>query len=307
MKDISAPTVSELVPGEPEAVGKVVYRSGEGIATITLNRPEALNPLDHGPGSMHEDILTCLRRAHADDDVRVVVVTGAGRAFCAGGDMGRGITDGSDTSLAGSPDWLRFHDTQDGENEEIRRLSKPVIGALNGYCYGAGFMMAMHFDLLVAAESASLGLIETRFGSVGAETLAFHVGPQWAKFLAISGEVVPASVAERIGLVLASFPDEEFPVKIVELARRIAAMPPTAVQLNRRLVNAAMDTMGWTNLKQASRAVNAITDSVMKEQRAADGRLFSELLDTGWSEFKAARDAPFEPAWLATYAAGESE
>ena len=195
-------------------------------------------------------------------------------------------------------EWYRFLAAEDADNERIRALSTPVIGAINGMCYGAALMMSLHFDILIAAESARLGLIETRFGSVGAEMLLFHVGPQWAKFLAMSGELIDARTAQRIGLVLETVPDDIFADKVADLARRIASIPGAGPELNRRVINAGMDAMGWGSQKRVAGAFNALTNSQMHQARTPDGSSLFALMANDWKAYKAKRDSPFEPPWL---------
>ena len=271
----------------------VLWSACHGVGTIVLNRPERLNAMDHGPGSMQRELVEAIEIADADPEVRCVVVTGAGRAFSSGGVMAPG------TSHPGNAvDWYRFLAAEDADNERIRALSTPVIGAINGMCYGAALMMSLHFDILIAAESARFGLIETRFGSVGAEMLLFHVGPQWAKFLAMSGELIDARTAHRIGLVLETVPDDLLLDRVADLARRIASIPGAGPDLNRRVINAGMDAMGWSTQKRLAGAFNALTNSQMREARTPDGSSLFELMADDWEVYKAKRDAPFEPPWL---------
>ena len=136
-------------------------------------------------------------------------------------------------------------------------------------CYGAALIMAAHLDILVAAESAKIGLLETRFGATGVNVLTYHVGPQWAKFLALSGEVVTARQAAQIGLILAAIPDDQFVAKVNDLARRIASIPPRGVEMNRQVVNSALDHMGWGAQDDLAIALNSIATA---ESRAGTRR-----------------------------------
>lgn len=263
-----------------------------GIAVVTMNNPAKLNSIDHGPGSLAEALLTALDTADNDPNVRCVVLTGAGRAFSSGGAVsGLGQAD----ALA----WHRFLAANVAETDRIRAMRTPTIGAINGMCYGFGLIMATHLDLLVAVDTATFGLIETRIGSTGAQTLPFVVGAQWAKFLALTGEIISAETAQRIGLVLATFPAETFWGKVIDLARRIAAMPPEAVTLNRRVINGALIAMGWDSQRELSLALNTVTNLLAGEARASDGRRFADILaEEGWQGYKTARDGPFTPPWL---------
>jgi enoyl-CoA hydratase/carnithine racemase len=282
--------VSAPAPTEP----RLLYAVSDGVATVTLNRPARLNAIDHGPGSLQRELVETLERADADPDVRCMIVTGAGRAFSSGGELGAAA------DLLSSTDWYWFLHQEDVDNERIRHLRKPVIGAINGLCFGAGLIMAVHFDFLVASDRARFGLIETRYGGTGVDVLAYHVGFQWAKFLSTTGELIDAPTAQQIGLVVAVVPDAAFAEKVSDLARRVASMPEVAVASNRRVVNGAMEHMGWTAQKEHALALNAVANGVGREARAADGRRFSDLLSEGWEVFKEARDAPFRPPWLSS-------
>jgi enoyl-CoA hydratase/carnithine racemase len=275
-------------------LSNVIYEVSDRIATVTLNRPDRLNALSHGPGSMHEDIATALTMADSSDDVRVVVITGVGRAFCSGGDMR-----GGGAPRTSAMDWLYFHEEEDVDNARIRDLHKPTIGAINGLCYGAGFIMAAHFDFLVAVESARFGMIESRMGNTSIAVFPYLVGAQWAKFLMLSGELISAQRAKEIGLVLEVFPEDRFQQKVRDLARRIAAMPHEAVILNKREVNGTLDMMGFRANKTFALSHNAVVDSMSDGAKAADGRVLRDVLKTdGFKAFKEARDAAFTEPWL---------
>lgn len=265
------------------------YHVAERVATITLNNPDRLNPITHGPGTMEDELIAALRLANADDEVRCIIVTGAGRAFSSGGGGGQ-----HDPSASA---WHAFLDEREQLFAQFIELGKPVIGAINGLCYGVAMRIAAHFDILLAADTATFGLIETRFGATGVEPLPYLVGRQWALFLAISGELITAHKAKEIGFVLEVFPPHELLGKAMDLGRRIAAMPAYAVRMNRRLVFASMNHMGYRTAMETAVALNAITNSVQDEAETADGRRFRDLRsDT--KAFREARDAPFRVPWL---------
>jgi enoyl-CoA hydratase/carnithine racemase len=272
----------------------VIYEVDGPIATVTLNRPDRLNALSHGPDSMHENIATAVTMADRSPDVRVVVITGSGRAFCSGGDMG-----GSGSMRTSAMDWFYFHEEEDADNARIRDLHKPIVGAINGLCYGAGLIMAAHFDFLIAVESARFGMIESRMGNTGIAVFPYLVGAQWAKFLMLTGELISARKAKEIGLVLEVFPEDRFLDKVYDLARRIAAMPHEAVILNKREVNGTLDVMGYQANKTYARSNNAVIDTMSEHARAADGRKLRAILrDEGFQAFREARDAAFKEPWL---------
>lgn len=272
-------------------IGAVLYGVRDHVATVLLNRPERLNALGHQPDGVYRSLMEALETADRDPEVRCVVLRGAGRAFSSGGD-----SQGAPKLTA--KDWYWFLVEGDVDNERMRELRKPIIGAVHGFCYGAALMMALHLDILIASEEARFGLMETRFGQPGADVLAYHVGPQWAKFMVLSGEMLTAAKAREIGLVLEVFPATVFEAKVYDLARRVAAMPPDGVTFNRRVINSAMDMMGWRNQKTVSNAMSAVLNSVAREQLTVDGEKFMELRSRDWNAFKEARDGPFTPPWL---------
>lgn len=269
----------------------VLHTVADGVLTITLNRPDRLNAMGHGPGSMQRAVVDLLVEADTDDSIGCVVITGAGRAFSSGGDVHRGKK--KETGL----DWYWFLREEDIDNERIRELRKPVIGAINGLCYGAGFMMVCHFDMLVASSAARFGLIETRFGGTGAEALNYLVGPTWAKFLALTGELITAEKAREIGLVVDVVAPESLMERAHDLAKRVASMPRDTMIMNRRLINAGMDASGWKAQKEAGIAFNAATNGAATP-RAWNGETFADLRKKGWDTYKEVRDAPFKKPWF---------
>jgi enoyl-CoA hydratase/carnithine racemase len=278
---------------ETPQFSRILYAVDNRVAWITFNEPDRLNPIGHGPGSMEDELLQAIEAANLNSSVRCIVVTGSGRAFSAGGDLS------AIGHLETPRDHLDFHELVRRADQRIRESDKPIIGAINGLCYGYALALVSHFDMLVAADVARFGLIETRFGGSGAHCLPYLVGAQWAKFLALTGEIITAKKAKEIGLVLEIFPVETFMAKVEDLARRVASMPPDAVMMNRRVINAALTMMGWEAQMAVSAPLNAIIAAMGPHAAALDGRRFSDILGSeGWQAYKAARDEPFTPPWL---------
>lgn len=272
----------------------VLYEVRDRVAVVTLNRPEKLNALSHGPGSMHERIGEALLRAEDDDEVGAVLVKGAGRAFCAGGDLSRGGGP-RETPL----DWYRFHERENVDNARITNLRKPTIGAIHGMCLGAGMVMAAHFDLLIAAESTRFGLIEMRSGNSAAAVLPYLIGFQWTRYLAFTGELISARRAADIGFVLEVVPDDELDERTFELARRVATMPAASLLFNRRLINGARDAMGWSTHKHLAMGYDSMSDFMSVDAVGPSGRKLRAVYEQeGMAAYKAERDASFPTPWL---------
>jgi 2-(1,2-epoxy-1,2-dihydrophenyl)acetyl-CoA isomerase len=210
--------------------------SADGIATITLNRPAALNALTI---PMKRELLAALRSVEKDRSVRAVILTGAGRAFCAGQDLKERLE--PDAPSLGEELRERYNPIV----RAMRGLSKPIVGAINGVAAGAGASLAFACDLRIAAEEASFVLAFGRLGLIpdsGATWLLPRlVGPSRAAAMALLNDPVSASEAERIGLVLRVVPEAELRPAALAVAARLAGSAPIGVALTKRALGAAFD------------------------------------------------------------------
>ncbi len=220
-------------------MSEVLYRAEEGVAWITLNRPERLNAF---AGTMRDQLHDALARAGEDAEVRVVVVTGAGRAFCAGADLE--VT----ARLARLREDEEFEALVEAGMRVVRRLrslEKPVIAAVNGAAAGAGASLALACDFRVAAETATIGFGFNRIGlhpDWGATYfLPRLVGPGRAAELVLTGRMVDAAEAERLGLFERVVPAEAFEEAIRAVAAGLAAKPPIPLALAKRTLAASPD------------------------------------------------------------------
>jgi len=203
----------------------------DGILTVTLNRPERKNAIN---GPMWEELLATFSDAATDPDVRVVVVTGAGGAFCSGADLAPGDRDSGKHQLS------RMRDVAD-VCIRLHRMPKPVIAKVGGVAAGAGCNLALGCDLIVASEDARFSEIFARRGlSIdfgGSWLLPRLVGLHKAKELALFAEVISAAEAERLGIVNRVVPAAELDAFVDDWARRLAAGPPLALSMTKRLLN----------------------------------------------------------------------
>jgi enoyl-CoA hydratase/carnithine racemase len=205
----------------------------EHIATITFNRPEQRNALSP---VMLDELAGAVRAAQADDAVRVLVITGAGRAFCAGGDTK------TMAEVAGGP--VPAGREQVGQIQEVqlllRRFPKPAIAAVNGAAYGAGLDLACAADFRLAADTARFCEVYVRLGLApgggGAWLLPRIVGLTNALDMILSGEPIDADTALRIGLVSRVVPADALAAATREFAQRFALSAPRGVQVAKRLV-----------------------------------------------------------------------
>ncbi|ODU07644.1 MAG: enoyl-CoA hydratase [Pseudonocardia sp. SCN 72-86] len=213
---------------QPDATGPTVtYRVGDAVANIELNRPHALNAWTPAMG---REILSAVRRASADADVRAVLITGAGRAFCAGAD----VKDERELLPDGTPDLgTRLREIYNPLVWEIRTAPKPFVAAVQGACAGLGVALALACDLVVASEDAFLLLAFARIGVMpdGGTTafLAERIGLTRAAELCMLAERLPAAKAESWGLVNSVHPVDELRGHAEKLAARLADAPTVAL------------------------------------------------------------------------------
>jgi enoyl-CoA hydratase/carnithine racemase len=274
------------------ATDLALVEKSDGIATITFNDPDRLNPLGR---DMRIAVGTALAEADADPEVRCVILTGAGRAFSTGADQSHG----DPVESAYDWYWLIYKNPYGVAPIDPYNMRTPVIGAINGMCYGAGMIHASECDLVVAAESAKFCMIETRMGHGGAGSLPYFIGPQWTRFLMYTGEIISARKAKEIGLVLEVVPDDELASRVRALATRIVAMPGNVVELNKQQINGTLEMMGWTANRTFGASHGAVLDSSAKGATLRDGRDLLEIhKKEGFRAFKEARDAAHKEPWL---------
>ncbi len=214
----------------------IIYEKNEGIATITLNRPEALNAFSK---EVAAEVLQAVEDIRNDENTRVVILTGSGeKAFSAGADIkamiGMTALKARELSLMGEKLCLAF------EN-----LEKPVIAALNGYALGGGLEVAMSCDLRIASENAKMGQTEVNIGLIpgwgGTQRLTRLVGPAKAKELVFSGRIIDAKTAEQLGIVNMVVPADKFKETVHQFASDLASKAPVAVKVAKALINKGAD------------------------------------------------------------------
>jgi enoyl-CoA hydratase/carnithine racemase len=272
---------------------EISYDKADGIGAITLDRPEKLNPISARAGGTRDQILWALADAEADPDIGCVLISGAGKAFSAGGDL----TGNARRETA--YEQHAFLETAEVFHRRVREASLPVIAAVHGICLGAALTLVASCDFIIAAKSAKFGLPEGRIGLVGAAPLVPLVGRQWAKFLMFSGEQIDAHKAAQIGLVLTVEPDAELLERARELAGRLARLPREAILLNKRAIDAVAEAGGELAGRMAGQAADAVTLANSGRATAPDGRTFRDIIDNdGMDGLKKARAAQYDTPWL---------
>jgi len=213
----------------------VLYEVKDRVAVITLNTPEKMNALSN---AMTDGLLAALEQAKNDTTVKAIVLTGAGRAFCAGGDVGAFADLTIESSVA-------MMQTSKNAVKAFRDMPKPIIAAVNGFAVGAGFSLALLCDLVIASEKAKFGMAFVNMGLIpdmGAlYALPKIVGVQKAKELALTGKNISAQEAKDLGIVGAVVPAEELDAAAMELAGQLSRQPGFAMSMIKKLLNQSAD------------------------------------------------------------------
>ena len=221
-----------------------ISRDPRGVATLTLSRPEQHNALN---GTMLDELAAAFTALDADPAVRIIVLTGAGRSFCAGGDLS----------------WMQQSLAADrmGRVAQSRKVAlalqavdgcgKPVIGRINGAAYGGGFGMVSVADVVVAGESARFALSEVKLGLVPANIAPFvvrRIGPAAARRFALSGRVISSAMAEKIGLVSRVVPDAELDAAVEQEIGYFLEAAPVAIAATKALLAYVADHTDHDNI-----------------------------------------------------------
>jgi len=210
----------------------IVYEKAEALATITLNRPEALNAFSK---EVIDEVLEAVEDAKNDQGVRVVILTGAGeKAFSAGADIkamkGMNSLKARELSLMGEKLCCT-----------LENMEKPVIAAMNGYALGGGLEVAMSCDLRIASETVRMGQTEINIGLIpgwgGTQRLTRLVGIAKAKEMVFTGKMIDAKTAEQLGIVNMVVSAEKFRETVREFALELASKAPVAIRIAKALIN----------------------------------------------------------------------
>jgi 2-(1,2-epoxy-1,2-dihydrophenyl)acetyl-CoA isomerase len=220
-----------------KAYEQIVYEKSGHISTITLNRPKKLNAYSE---IMVHEILAALGDARDDDEIRAVIITGTGRGFCSGGDIGRDFQYPTRYRGHRMESMLEMRENMHELVKFLQRVDKPTIAAVNGAAVAGGLTLALSCDFRIAAESARLGDTSLKFALIpdegGAYLFPRFLGLEKALRMSLLSEVYSARQALELGLVTEVVPDQELMSTARRWAERLAAGPPIAVRITKRMM-----------------------------------------------------------------------
>jgi enoyl-CoA hydratase/carnithine racemase len=267
------------VASEPE----VLIRVDAGVAVVTLNRPAKLNAINAELWAAFDRQLDALREA---GDVRAVVLTGAGRAFCAGADLAGGDLP------AGFEPGLAAYEAIASHQLRLWSLPQPVIAAVHGYCLGRGMELALWCDIVLASADARLGQPEVRDGSFVASIVPWLTNPQRAKLLMLTGDTISAREARECGLVTEVVPEGHALPAAEKLAQRLTHLPVPTARSVKRYVAAVQEAQGLLATQRYGSTLAATLRSLSAREMGIE-ELVRIREQAGLKAYLAARDAPF--------------
>ncbi len=232
----------------------------QGVAIIRLNRPDVLNALN---AQMSIELGEAAANVRDDEEVRAIILTGSGNAFCSGGDIKGMLSQVSKAGVVQRRDHLKVaYRWLAG----FINLEKPVIAAVNGYAYGAGLSLALVSDIMIAAESASFALSFSKVGLTpdfaGAYLLPRIIGLNRAKLFTLTADTFDAKTAHEMGMVTQVVPDAELEGAAWKMARRLAQGPTKALGMTKIMLNKSFDTAlaDFLELEAAYHAISGATE-----------------------------------------------
>ncbi len=248
----------------------VLFERRGPSAWITLNRPKKLNAMTD---ALVDQLEAALDRAEADDEVRIVVLRGAGRAFCAGYDLEQEAHEGEPSIT----EWHELLSRDVAVTMKLWALSKPTIAAVHGWCLAGGMEVAMACDLLICTDDARFGEPEVRFGS-GPVTLLmpYVLGERRTRELLLTGDSIDAATALAWGLANRVVPADRLEAEVQEWVARIAPTPLRVLQLTKQALNRAQKAMGLLEAVEANLDLSAMLNGAQTPEQQA----FYELVRT---------------------------
>jgi enoyl-CoA hydratase len=277
----------------------VAFEVADNVARVTLNRPDKRNALS---GRMLGELHQALLEADDRNDVNAILLQGAGRDFCAGYDLGDSYGGGGAKAADYDPAQYRTRaGTLDDDIWNLERqqdlslimldLHKPIIGKLQGNCLAGGTDLAFSCDIVLAADDAKIGFPAARANGTPPTNLwLYHCGPQWAKRMLFTGDVISGLDAARIGLVLEAWPADEIDAAAADLARRIASVDAEILAAHKRVVNMQMELAG---AKASQRYAAELDARAHLSQGPRRSRFRADMAEHGLKEALKNRDAPF--------------
>jgi enoyl-CoA hydratase len=289
----------------------VTFEVTDRVARITLNRPEKRNAIN---GILLRELKQALLEADDLKAVNAIVLQGAGRDFCAGYDLVTTYGDRKQEEVDVSAyrgTVKNFDDdcwSMERQSETVNlfaAIHKPIVCKVQGNCLAGGTDLALACDMVIASDTARIGFPATRAnGSPPAHMWFYHVGPQWAKRLLLTGDSLNGRDAARIGLVMEAVPADQLDAEVDELARRLSFVDADLLTANKRIVNLALELSGASTLQRLAVENDARAHLSQGPRRA---QFKADMEAMGLKEALKNRDAPFGDGMITLRALGDAK
>ena len=268
-------------------MSKVLYHADGRIARITLNRPEVLNAIDD---DLPQELAEAVARADADRNIHVLILSGAGDAFCAGYDLAHYAED-PDNPITQDMPWDPMQDFQFMWSNtqsfmSLFRAMKPVICKVHGFAVAGGSDIALCADITIMGDTAQIGYMPTRVWGCPTTAMWVHrLGPEKAKRMMFTGDKVSGQEAAEMGLVLKSVPDDQLDAEVEALAARMATVPINQLAMQKMVINSAVEAQ----INQTQRLAT-VFDGITRH--SPEGLNFKERVESvGWKQAVRERDS----------------
>ena len=268
----------------------VDYTRDGRIGRVTLNRPDVMNAIDD---RLPEALAAAIRAANDDPGVHVIILAGAGKAFCAGYDLTfyAQASEGAGADLTQSMPWDPIRDFAFMKRNtdlfmEIFRSLKPVICKVQGYAVAGGSDIALCSDLVIMAETAEIGYMPARvWGCPTTAMWVYRLGPERAKRMLLTGDRIDGREAERLGLVLKAVPEADLDAEVEAMAERMASVPVNQLAMQKMMINQALENMGLASTQTLATIFDGIT------RHSPEGMSFKARAEAvGWKQAVRERD-----------------
>ena len=266
----------------------VIFKKEDRIGRVILNRPNKMNAIND---SMPKEIENAIQLADSDPDIHVIILSGAGKAFCAGYDLEHYSKESETNNVIQGMPWDPIKDYQFmWKNTQhfmsLWRAMKPVICKIHGYAVAGGSDIALCSDMTVMADDAEIGYMPARvWGTPTTAMWVQRLGPERAKRMLFTGDRIKGKEAAEIGLVLKSVPLKELDIYVENLAARMASVPVNQLAMQKMIINQAMESSGLMEMQRMSTLFDGIS------RHSPEGLEFKRRVDeVGWKKAVAERD-----------------
>jgi enoyl-CoA hydratase len=269
-------------------MSSVIYEKDGRIARVILNRPEKMNAIDE---KMPKEIENAIQLADSDPDIHVIILSGAGKAFCAGYDLEHYSKESLSNNLLQDMPWDPIKDYQFmWKNTQhfmsLWRALKPVICKVHGYAVAGGSDIALCSDMTIMANNAEIGYMPSRVWGTPTTAMWVHrLGPERAKRLLFTGDKINGIEAAKLGLILESVPLKNLDQYVENLAERMASVPINQLAMQKMIINQSMESSGLMQMQRMSTIFDGIS------RHSPEGIEFKDRVESiGWQKAVEERD-----------------